>query len=189
MSLLEILALSVGLAMDCTAVAATRGLIAPRLHWRGVATMALLFGGFQAGMPLIGWALGAAVGPLVERWDHWIAFALLAVIGGKMIKEAFGPPEADDTRPADAFQLRLLLVLAVATSIDALAVGVTLPMLNAPMALTLSSIGVVAATGAVAGVFLGRRFGALVGRRLDVLGGLVLIGLGTRILLSHLTGA
>lgn len=186
MSLFEIVALAIGLAMDCTAVAATRGLLAERLHWRGVAAMALLFGAFQAGMPLLGWCLGVAIGPVVARWDHWIAFVVLFVIGARMLQGAFGAATTNSPQRTGAFDLRVLLALAVATSIDALAVGVTLPLLDAPMLPTIGAIGVVAAAGSLVGALLGRCCGALLGRRLDVFGGAVLVLLGVHILLSHL---
>lgn len=188
MSFASILLLAVGLAMDATAVSAARGLAVQRVRPRDVLLVATLFGGFQALMPLLGWLLGSRLGPLVQAWDHWIAFVLLGAIGGRMLWEARGAPEAS-SEPRDPFGLRVMLVLSVATSIDAFAVGITLPMLDAPLALSLATIGVTTAALSAVGVLAGRRFGTLLGRRLDVLGGLVLIGLGTRILVEHLAGA
>ena len=189
MSFGAILLLSLGLAMDATAVSAARGLAAQRVSARQVALIAALFGGFQALMPLIGWMFGARFGPLVEQFDHWIAFVLLGAVGGKMLWEAFHDDDATSEQDGERFRLRALLVLAVATSIDALAVGITLPMLDAPFALTLVTIGVVTAICCALGVLAGRRFGAALGKRLDALGGIVLIGLGTKILIEHLTAA
>ena len=185
-----ILLLSVGLAMDATAVAAARGLAAPRILPRHVLLVSGLFGGFQALMPLLGWLVGSRVGPLVQAWDHWIVFALLGAIGGKMLWEARAPAEETgaNTGGPDPFGTRLMLVLAIATSIDAFAVGITLPMLGAPLLLSLLTIGVTTALLSAAGLFAGRRFGALLGKRLDAAGGLVLIGLGTKILVEHLRG-
>lgn len=184
-----ILLLAVGLAMDATAVAGARGLAATRIRLRDAALVATLFGGSQALMPLVGWLVGRRVGPLVEAWDHWIIFALLGAIGGKMLWESRPGAASDAVRPGDdVFDLRVLLVLAVATSLDALAVGVTLPMLRAPLALTLGTIGVVTAALSVLGLYAGRRFGAALGRKLDAVGGLVLIGLGGKILAEHLLG-
>lgn len=189
MNTLTILGLSVGLAMDATAVSAARGFAAADLRAGHVARIGLLFGGFQVLMPLLGWLVGAAIGPLVAAWDHWIAFALLGAIGGKMLTEWRVRPDAEaparDGR-ADVFGFRVLLVLAVATSIDALAVGFTLPMLDAPLLMTLASIGIVTAVASVAGVLLGRRFGRVLGPGFDVVGGLVLISVGTKILVEHL---
>jgi len=186
-----ILLLALGLAMDAAAVSAARGLATPRILPRHVLLVAAFFGGFQALMPLLGWLAGSRIGPLVQAWDHWIAFVLLGAIGGKMLWEALGGgvKEAEAPTDKDLFGMKVMLVLAVATSIDALAVGITLPMLNAPLALSLVTIGVTTAVLSVLGLFAGRRFGAVLGRRLDVVGGLVLIGLGVKILVEHLRAA
>jgi manganese efflux pump family protein len=186
MSFGAILALSVGLAMDATAVSAARGMAVPKIRPRHLVLVALFFGGFQALMPVIGWLVGSRIGPLVEAWDHWIAFVLLAAIGGKMLWESRDPKAAATQRNEDElFGLRVMLALAVATSIDALAVGITLPLLDAPFALSVATIGVTTALMCIAGLLLGRRAGAMLGRRLDMLGGLILIGLGVKILVEH----
>jgi putative Mn2+ efflux pump MntP len=183
-----ILLLSVGLSMDAAAVSAARGLATPKLLPRHVILVAVFFGGFQALMPLVGWVVGSRVGPLVQAWDHWIAFVLLGAIGGKMLWEARGTKDNGEAASAevDLYGARVMLVLAVATSIDAFAVGITLPMLNAPFLLSLATIGITTALLSALGLFAGRRFGSLLGKRLDVAGGLVLIGLGTKILVEHL---
>ena len=181
----SILALAVGLAMDATAAAAARGLQARRVRPRDVALVALLFGGFQAAMPLGGWLLGRSIGPAVAAWDHWIAFVLLCVIGLKTMWDARGPE--GERVEGEAFDLRTLVVLAVATSIDAFAIGVTLPMMGAPLALSLPTIGLTTAVLSAAGIFAGRRFGAALGRRLEAFGGLVLLLLGSKILIEHLS--
>ena len=180
--------LAIGLAMDATAVSAARGMAASVIRPRYVVLVAGLFGGFQALMPMLGWFVGKRLGPWVEAWDHWIAFTLLAAIGAKMLWEAREPSEASEPGGAEShpFGLRILCLLAVATSIDALAAGITLPMLNAPFGLSLLTIGVTTALLSAIGVVAGRRFGAILGRRLDIVGGLVLIGLGTKILFEHL---
>lgn len=187
MTLVSIVMLAVALAMDAMAVAAARGLALPRILPRHVFSVALFFGGFQALMPLLGWWLGASIGPLVEAWDHWIAFVLLGGIGGKMLWEAIKGAD-DEPTPGDGFDVKNLLLLAIATSIDAFAAGVTLPMLDAPFGFSLATIGVTTALLSVAGLYVGRRFGALLGRRLDALGGVVLMALGTKILVQHLMG-
>jgi putative Mn2+ efflux pump MntP len=153
--------------------------------------VAAFFGGAQALMPLAGWLIGQKVGPFVEAWDHWIAFVLLGGLGGKMLYEARSNDQDDDQKAAEAdpFGLRVMLVLAIATSIDALAVGITLPMLDAPFALSLTTIGVTTACLSAAGLFAGRRFGATLGHRLDAFGGIVLIGMGTKILIEHLSAS
>ncbi len=182
-----ILALSVGLAMDATAVSAARGMAVPRVRPRHAALVAVFFGGFQALMPVIGWLVGSRIGPLVEAWDHWIAFTLLGAIGAKMLWESRDAKSGETQRSEDElFGFRVMLLLAIATSIDALAVGITLPMLDAPFALSVITIGVTTAVMCVAGLLVGRRAGAMFGRRLDFLGGLILIGVGTMILVEHL---
>lgn len=187
MSFSSILLLALGLAMDATAVSAARGVAVSRVLPRHVLLVAVFFGGFQAAMPLVGWLVGAHVGAWVQAWDHWIAFALLVAIGGKMVWEARQTDDDDaPPREADLFGWKVMTVLAIATSIDALAVGFTLPLLGAPMILSIVTIGVVTAFASALGLFAGRRFGAMLGRRLDLVGGLVLIGLGTKILIEHL---
>ncbi len=136
-------------------------------------------------MPMLGWFVGSRIGPLVQAWDHWIAFVLLGAIGAKMIWEARGA-ETENGGDSDLFGMKVMLVLAVATSVDAFAVGVTLPMLHAPFFLSLVTIGVTTAIASALGLFAGHRFGAVLGKRLDVAGGLVLIGLGLKILVEHL---
>jgi putative Mn2+ efflux pump MntP len=183
----SILMLAVGLAMDATAVAAARGLAAARIRPRHVVLVSCLFGGFQGVMPLIGWVVGAHAGPFVQAWDHWIVFVCLGAIGGKMVHSALVESEPATPESSDnLFGWRVMLVLAVATSIDALAVGVTLPLLNAPLLLSTLTIGITTALLSALGLLLGRRFGSALGARLDVAGGLLLIGLGTKILIEHL---
>jgi putative Mn2+ efflux pump MntP len=183
----SLLLLSSGLAMDAAAVSAARGLATPVLRPRHALTVALYFGGFQAFMPLLGWLLGSQLGPLVAAWDHWIAFVLLAGLGVKMLWEARAPNDDEPVPEArDPFAPRVMFVLAIATSLDAFAVGVMLPMLGAPLVLSLLCIGSVTALLSVAGLYLGRHFGKLLGKRLDAVGGVVLLGMGTKILLEHL---
>ena len=189
MGLGTILVLAIGLAIDATAVAAARGLAADRIRAQHVFMVVVGFGGFQALMPAMGWALGAQLGPTVAAWDHWIAFVLLGAIGGKMLWDSFGEPEPLETKSEDLFRFRVMLLLSIATSIDALAAGISLPMLHAPFWTSIAVIGIVTAFMSVAGLFAGRQFGALFGKRLDAFGGLVLIGIGSKILLEHLSAA
>jgi putative Mn2+ efflux pump MntP len=186
MSFGAILLLAIGLSMDAMAVAAARGLAARELRARHVALVAAFFGGFQAFMPLLGWLLGSRIGPFVEAWDHWIAFVLLVAIGAKMLWEAKDVKGVSERSESALFAPRSLLVLAVATSIDALAAGLTLPMLGAPLVLSLATIGVTTAALSSIGLYAGRRFGNALGRRLDAAGGIVLIALGAKILADHL---
>ena len=191
MPFLSILALAVGLSMDAAAVAAARGLATPVLRPRHVLLVALFFGGFQGLMPWLGFLLGSSLGPLVQAFDHWIAFVLLVGLGAKMLWEARGGADSDDDSgkdqppAADLWKLRTLLLLAVATSIDAFAVGVMLPMLQAPLLLSVMTIGVTTAVLSALALLAGRRLGALLGSRLDAVGGLVLVGLGIKILVEH----
>ena len=172
--------------MDATAVSAARGLATPRILPKHVVLVAAFFGGFQALMPILGWFIGSRVGPLVSAWDHWIAFVLLGAIGIKMLWEARTAKDDSQDPNIDLFGMKVMLVLAVATSIDAFAVGITLPMLDAPFVVSIATIGITTAILSALGLFAGRRFGAVLGKRLDLAGGLVLIGLGTKILIEHL---
>lgn len=181
--------------MDATAVAAARGLAAKRVELRNTVTIALAFGGAQALMPLLGAWLGSAIGPSVQAWDHWIAFVLLGGLGLKMLHEARGAQreagemkDAKDAEPAtDPFGPRVIAVLAFATSIDAFAAGISLPMLGAPLVESIAAIGITTAILSAAGLHAGRRFGAMLGPRLDAFGGVVLIAMGTKILVEHLS--
>lgn len=183
----SLLALALGLSMDATAVAMTSGFQAPRVRLRDALLLALLFGGFQALMPVVGWAAGAHFAPAISAWDHWIAFGLLGAIGGKMLHGALAHAEGG-ARHVFAFRLRVLLLLALATSIDALVAGLTLPALDVRPLLAASVIGLTTFVLAIIGVEVGRRFGNRFGRKLDALGGVVLIGLGFKTLLQHLGG-
>jgi putative Mn2+ efflux pump MntP len=183
-SFAALLMLAVGLAMDATAVAVTRGALARRIGLRDAALVAVLFGGSQALMPVGGWFLGTTIGSFIERWDHWVTFAVLVTIGGKMLWESRGAAEAKpDPEP---FRFVVLVGLAIATSIDAFAVGITLPMLGVPLVTATVTIGVVTALASIGGLLAGRRFGALLGRRFDAVGGIVLVAIGTKVLVEHL---
>jgi putative Mn2+ efflux pump MntP len=183
MPFIEILALSVALAMDATAVAGTRGLAAARVRVQDALLVGALFGGAQAGMPVIGWALGETVAARVSAWSHWVTFSVLVVLGGKMIREAIEEDEDRDATPP--FGLKVLTLLAIATSIDALAAGVTLALRGVEVALACTTIGAVTFALSFAGVYVGHRFGTRIGKRLDVLGGVVLVALGVKALVDH----
>lgn len=183
-SYLQIFLLAVGLAMDAMAVAAVRGAATLPLDTRGLLLPALLFGGAQALMPALGWVIGAQVGGWVAAFDHWFAFVVLGTLGAKMLHEARSEDPHAVRAPGG---LRTLLALALATSIDAFAVGITLPMLDAPFFESIATIGIVTFVLSIAGVLLGRHFGRMLGRRLDAFGGIVLIVLGCKILVEHLS--
>lgn len=191
--------LALGLAMDATAVAGARGLAARRVRARDAVLVALLFGGFQAGMPALGWLLGAAFATRVMGWGHWVTFVVLGGIGAKMLYEAVKPngddaadeatrERASEPGAPDVFGLKVLVLLAVATSIDALAAGVALAVANVNVLLACAVIGVVTALLSFAGVHAGHRFGSRLGKRLEVLGGLVLVGLALKTLVEHFYG-
>jgi putative Mn2+ efflux pump MntP len=186
MSFMSVLALAFGVAMDATAVAAGKGYAARTLRAGNFLTIAMLFGGFQAGMPVLGYFLGARIGAFVSAWDHWIAFAVLAILGAKMIHEALQGEGHARAERGDPFAFKRLIALAVATSIDSFAVGITLPMVQAPFALSILTIGLVTAACSALGLLAGHRFGKLLGPRLDLAGGVILIAIGVSILVQHL---
>lgn len=180
--------LAVGVAIDAAVVSAARGLAAPRAGMREALRLALFFGGAQAAMPTLGWWIGSWVGPALAAWDHWLACGVLCIVGLHMIWEARKPPETVEPEldTARLFGLRILAGLAFATSVDAWAVGLTLPVLGAPLVTTAVLMGVITALLSVLGLFAGRRFGLMFGQPLDTVGGLILIGLGLKTLLADL---
>lgn len=187
MGIVELLLIAVGLSMDAFAVSICRGLGMRRLNLRTAAVLALFFGGFQALMPLAGWALGSQFMWLIEPVDHWVAFALLAFIGGKMLWEAFHEEdEGCDCEDTSGIDLREFLVLAVATSIDALAAGISFAALSVDIVPTVALIGVITFVLSFAGVAVGHFFGARYEKPASVVGGAVLILIGLKVLLEHL---
>ena len=189
-SVLDLLLLSVALAMDCFTVSIMSGVILRHGFNAAILRMAVLFGVFQAAMPLIGWLGTAHFSQYMEAVDHWIAFGLLAFIGGKMIKESFdGDEEHQSFNP---LMLRTQLLLAVATSIDALAIGISMACLGydhlSQLTFPLLLIGVVSILFRLIGYWSGVRFGRIIARRLkpELFGGLVLVFIGIKVLLSHL---
>lgn len=191
MNLLDIWLLAVALAMDCFTVSIVSGVIVRRHLWGLVMRMAFLFGAFQALMPLLGWLATSHFSEQLEAVDHWIAFVLLAFIGGKMIKESFEDEEEQTFNPQS---LRVQLLLSVATSIDALAVGISFACIGyhslVSLTFPLIIIGIVSFFFSVVGYLFGVRFGRSIARRLKpaLLGGIILIVIGVKILVSHLCG-
>ena len=181
----ELVVTAIGLSMDAFAVAVCKGLSLRNLRWRQCAVVGLYFGAFQAIMPLIGYFLGVQFREYITSVDHWIAFVLLALIGAKMLHEALSGGEEAGSNDA-SLSFRAMLPLAVTTSIDALAVGVSLAALNVNIAAAAGFIGGVTFVCCLVGHFLGRRFGSLLGKRAEILGGLILIGIGLKILVEHL---
>ena len=188
MGFVELFLIGVGLSMDAFAVSICKGLGMKRLNMKQALVIGLFFGGFQALMPLIGWALGTQLADFITPIDHWIAFILLALIGGKMLLDAFrGGDEEEAVDPKDArLDLKELLMLAIATSIDALAVGITFAFLGVNIVWAIAIIGVTTFVLSVVGVAAGHAFGARYEKGATIAGGIVLILIGCKILLEHL---
>ena len=188
MSILEILLLGIGLSMDAFAVAVCKGLSVGKPQKKHYLLIGLWFSGFQALMPFIGWALGTQFESYITSIDHWIAFVLLAFIGGKMIAEAVRPEdenvEIDKLDPP--LDLKEMLVLAVATSIDALAVGITFAFLNYPIGEAVMIIGLTTFCISIGGVYVGNFFGNRYKKKAELAGGIILVLIGVKILLEHL---
>lgn len=181
---LSIFIIAVGLAIDCFAVSISGSIALRKVSPAQMLRVALAFGAFQAGMTALGWLLGQTVVDLIESFDHWIAFGLLTLVGAHMLWESF---RADtDGKKVDITKWLTLLVLSIATSIDALAVGVSFAFLEVNLAYACAVIGAAAFVLSIAGLALGKRLGKIVGKRAEIIGGIVLIGIGVRILLDHL---
>jgi putative Mn2+ efflux pump MntP len=187
MSTLTLIGIAIGLAMDAFAVSIGAGLQLREVTPRQTFRLAWHFGLFQAFMPVLGWLAGLTLVDYIMPIDHWIAFGLLAFIGGKMIYEAL-KPEEEEVERCDPTKGWSLVVLSIATSIDALAVGLSLALLGVDIWYPALVIGIVAGGLTVVGLELGTRFGALLGRRMEIVGGLILIAIGVKILVEHLTG-
>ena len=183
MGIWELLILAVGLAMDAFAVSICNGLSIRKLNLRHMVIVGLWFGAFQALMPLLGYVLGSAFTQLVQALDHWIAFVLLLIIGGNMIREAFS---GDEEEVSPSLAVPGMFLLAVATSIDALAVGITFAFLRVNIWLAVAIIGVCTFVISAAGVKIGNVFGARFKSKAELLGGVVLVLIGAKILLEHL---
>ena len=185
---IELFVIGVGLSMDAFAVAVCKGLGMKKVNWRHAFVIARMFGGFQGLMPLIGWALGSQLTSLIEPVDHWIAFILLAFIGGKMLWYAFRGDDGCETCGCaeEKLDMRELLMMAVATSIDALAVGVTFGFVGVNVMAAVVVIGVTTFALSFVGVVVGNRFGARFEKPATVAGGVVLVLIGLKILLEHL---
>jgi len=184
MDLFTLLGIAIALAMDAFAVALSTGLILPQLTGRHLFRFGFHFGLFQALMPVLGWAAGLGLRSTIEAYDHWIAFTLLAVIGLRMCQGAFKQGDEDAARK-DPTRGWSLILLSIATSIDALAVGLTLAMLGSPIIIPALTIGIVCAALTLLGMFLGRKIGSNWGPRVEFAGGLLLLGIGLKILLEH----
>lgn len=181
----ELFLIGIGLSMDAFAVAICKGLGMERINKRDTLLLALFFGGFQALMPLTGYLLGSRFASYIERWDHWIAFVLLAFIGGNMIRES-REQEEEEAKHCGSIRYRELFTLAVATSIDALAVGVSFAFLGVHIAPAVTLIGCTTFVLTLVGVWVGNLFGSRYKSRAELTGGIILILIGVKILLEHL---
>ena len=187
MGFIELFLIGVGLAMDAFAVSICKGLNMRKMNYRQATVIALFFGGFQAFMPFLGWSLGRHFEHYIVSIDHWIAFILLAIIGGNMIKEALGDEEDVECGDChDKLDLKELLMLAIATSIDALAVGITFAFLRVNILPAISIIGITTFIISFAGVHIGHHFGSKYEKKAELAGGIILICIGLKILLEHL---
>lgn len=189
MQLLSMLGIAFGLSLDAFAVSVSNSALVRGLKLRHGLRMALSFGLFQMAMPVAGWAAGSAFSRYIADFDHWVAFGLLLLVGGRMVREGLRPAPADgcaDGEAKDCRHLPTLLVLSVATSLDALAVGLSFAMIRVDIAVPVVVIGAVTFALCLAGYFLGSRIGRRLNLRLEIAGGLVLVAIGVKILLEHL---
>ena len=182
MGFIELLLIAVGLSMDAFAVSVCKGLSVKKVGVKHAALAGLYFGGFQFLMPVIGYLLGFRFESVIETVDHWVAFVLLAFIGGNMIKESFGKAEELN----DDFGVKTMLLMAIATSIDALAVGVTFAFLEVQILPAAGLIGVTTFLLSFAGIYIGNVFGARYKSKAELAGGIILVLIGLKILLEHL---
>ena len=187
MSLFSIFMIGIGLSMDAFAVSIARGMTMKKEDLlRYALTLGFFFGVFQAVMPLIGWWAGSYFQEFIASIDHWIAFILLAAIGVNMIHEALGEDDGDSDDSGDHLDLKELLMLAIATSIDALAVGITFAFLQVNILPAVSLIGIITLVISFAGVHIGHQFGSRYEKKAEIAGGVILILIGLKILLEHL---
>ena len=188
MGFLELFLIGVGLSMDAFAVAICQGLSMTKIRWGHALTVGLYFGGFQALMPFIGWMLGSQFAARIQSFDHWVAFILLMLIGGNMLREALSgeEDEAEDAAIGAGLDHKKLFLMAIATSIDALAIGITFAFLDTAILPACGIIGTTTDCISVAGVAVGCWFGARYKKRAELTGGVILMLLGVKILLEHL---
>lgn len=182
MGFIELLLIAVGLSMDAFAVSVCKGLSVKKVGVKHAALAGLYFGGFQFLMPVIGYLLGFRFESVIESIDHWVAFVLLAFIGGNMIKESFGKGEELN----DDFGVKTMLLMAIATSIDALAVGITFAFLEVQILPAAGLIGVTTFLLSFVGIYIGNAFGTRYKSRAELAGGIILVVIGVKILLEHL---
>jgi manganese efflux pump family protein len=184
MNLFDIILIAIGLSMDCFAVSIACGITMKKLNFKPIFRIAFMFGLFQAIMPLLGWLAGSTFQHLIDGFDHWLAFGILLFLGGRMIYEYFFVhPENKKMNP---YKLRVILALSIATSIDALAVGLSFAFLKIDLWFSVIIIGLTSFLFSVIGLLFGHRYGKRFKIPAELFGGIVLIGIGTKILLEHL---
>ena len=183
MDYLTIILTAMGLAMDCLAVSISCGITMNELNRKDAVVLAIFFGGFQGGMAFLGWLGGMGFAEQIESVDHWVAFGLLALIGGKMIKD--GMEQKSECESFNIRKIKVLVILSIATSIDALAIGITYAFLQTPILIPVLLIGIMSFIFAIIGSTMGKRLGQFFGNRMEIIGGIILICLGIKILLEH----
>lgn len=183
MGILELLLISIGLGMDAFAVSVCKGVSMKKMSWEKAIIIALYFGGFQMFMPVMGYLLGKGFEQIIVNFDHWFAFAFLSIIGGNMIKESCSD-ESENIN--DNIDVKTMLIMAIATSIDALAVGITFAFLKVNLIIAVSLIGIITFVLCVVGTKIGNKFGDKYGGRAELMGGVILILIGVKILWEHL---
>lgn len=183
MEIIEIVLIGLSLAMDAFAVSICKGLSMKKMNWKSAIIISLYFGIFQAFMPVVGYFLGSTFESYVTNIDHWIAFILLSLIGGNMIKESF---DREDKKKNDKIDFKTMIALAIATSIDALAIGITFAFFEVNLLLSISIIGIITFLLSIIGVKIGNKFGDKYQNKAEFVGGLILVLLGIKILLEHL---
>ena len=185
MELLTIIFIAIGLSFDTFAVSVSSGLILKKIDFINATKIAITLAVFQAAMPLIGWLAGSGMKNYAENFDHWIAFGILALLGGKMIYESFKTdPEDRNFNPLD---FKVMIGMAIATSIDALVVGFSFALLNYKILVSVGIIGFITYVVAMLGMLFGKKIGARMGRRMEILGGVMLFLIGLKILIEHLS--
>jgi len=182
MTLLAVIFIALGLAMDAFAVSISSGAVIKQMHIKHAFLIACFFGFFQAIMPLLGWVLANFAGRFLENFGHWIAFVLLVFIGAKMIYESFKMSEERDSNPLNIY---VLFVMAIATSIDAFAVGITLSALKVQVLLPILIIGLITFVFSFLGAYIGKLFGHIFESKVEVFGGVILILIGIKVLVTH----
>ena len=183
MGIIELILLSIGLGMDAFAISICKGISMKKMDWKKACIIGTYFGIFQAIMPVIGYFLGSTFESFITNFDHWVAFILLAIIGGNMIKESLSN-ECDTI--TDDINFKTMIILAIATSIDALAVGITFAFFNVNLILAITLIGIITFALSVIGTKIGNKFGDKYEKKAEFVGGVILILLGLKILLEHL---